>query len=97
MEATLARFQKLQNQHAVNIALLKYTASNVQNIPDTSATYLVQLSSNVSSELDNIRKILNTNYNPIDKDIKKSYYNQNHTYNTVETSNLTSKQQFTSI
>ena len=61
-EAALAQVQKLQNQQAVNTGLLQRTAANVQNTANTSAAHQAQLSNNVSSQLDNITKILNTNF-----------------------------------
>ena len=89
--------QKPQNQQAVNTTLLQCTTPNVQNTANTSAAHQAQLSSSISSQLDNITKILHTNFNRIDEDLKKSFYNQNLMYNTIETYYLVSEQQFASI
>ena len=51
----------------------------------------------MSRQLDNITKILNTNFSPIDKDFKKSIYNQNHIYNKMETWHQALEQRFASI
>ena len=75
---------KLQYQQRVNIGLLQRTAADMQNTANTSAAYQVQLSSSVSSQLDNIIKILNTNFTCIDGDLKKLFCNQNLIYNTME-------------
>ena len=83
-EAALAQVLKLQNQQAVNIWLLQRTAADMPNTADTSAAHQAQLPSSVSSQLDNITKILNTNFTRIDGDLKKSFYNQNLIYNTME-------------
>lgn len=56
-----------------------------------------QLSSSVRSQLDNITKMLNTNFNCIDEDLKTSFYNQNLIYNTMETRHLPYKQSFANI
>ena len=84
-EAALAQLQKLQNRQAVNTGLLQRTAANVQNTANTSSAHQAQLSSSVSSQLDNITKIRNTNFARIDGDLKKSFYNQNLIYNITET------------
>ena len=76
--------QKLQNQQAANTGLLQCTATDMQNTANTSAGHQVQVSSSVCSQLDNITKILNTNFVGIDADLKKSFYNQNLIYNTLE-------------
>ena len=89
--------QKLQNQQAVNTGLLQRTAADVQNTAKTSAAHQAQLSSSVSSQLDNITKILNINFTRIDGDLKKSFYNQNLIYNTMESRHQESEQPFTSI
>ena len=54
--------QKLQNHQAFNTGLLQRTNADVQNIANTSAAHQAQLSSRVSSQLDNITKILNANF-----------------------------------
>ena len=92
-----AQVQKLQIQQAVNIVLLQRTAANVQNTANTSAAHQVQLSSSVSSQRDNITKILNTNFANIDEDLRKSFYNQNLIDNTMESRHQKSKQGFASI
>ena len=74
-EAALAQVQKLQNQQAVNTGLLQHTAAVIQNTANTSAAHHTQLSSSVSSQLDNISNILNTNFTRINGDLKKSFYN----------------------
>ena len=56
----------------------------MQNIANTSAAQQLQLSTSVTSQLDNITKILNTNFNSSEEDLKKSFYNQNLIYNTME-------------
>ena len=89
--------QKLLNQQAVNTGLLQCTAADVQNTANTSAAHQAQLSSSVSSQLDNITKILNTNFVRINGDLKKSFYNQNLIYNTMEFRHQKSKQRFLSI
>ena len=96
-EAALAQFQKLQNRQASNIGLLQRTAADVQNTANTSAAHQAQLSSDVSSQLDNITKILNTNFTRIDRELKKSFYNQNHIYNTMESCHQKSEERFASI
>ena len=96
-EVALAQVQKLQNEQVVNTGLLQCTAGDVQNTANTSAAHPAQLSSNVSSQLDNIPKILNTNFMPIDGELKKSFYNQNFMYNTMESRHQKSKQRFASI
>ena len=83
-EAALVQVQKLQNQQAVNTWQLQHTAADTQNTANTSAAYQAQLSSSVSSHLDNISKILNTNFPCIDGDLKKSFYNQKFIYNTMK-------------
>ena len=83
-EAALAQVQKLQNQQAANTGLLQLTAADVQNTANTSTTHQAQLSSNVSSQLDTITKILNTKFTRIDGDLKKWFYNHNVIYNTME-------------
>ena len=55
-EAALAEVQKLQDQWVVNTGLLQHTATNVQNTANTSVAHQAQLSSSVSSQLDNITK-----------------------------------------
>ena len=74
----------LQNQQAVNTGLLQCTAADRLNTANTYTAHQAQLSSSVSSQLDNMIKILNTNFVGIDGDLKKSFYNQNVIYNTVE-------------
>ena len=69
----------------------------MQNTANTSAAHQAQLSNNVSSQLDNITKILNTNFTGIDGDLKKSFYNQNLIYNTMESRQQKSEQRFVSI
>ena len=96
-EAALAQVQKLQNQQAVNTGLLQGTATDVQNTANTAAAHQAQLSGSVSSQLDNITKILNTNFARIDGDLKKSFYNQNLIYNTMQSRHQTSEQRFASI
>ena len=96
-EAALAQVQKLQNQQVVNTGLLQRTAANVQNTANTYTAHQAQLSSNVSSQLDNITRILNTNFTPIDGVLKKSFYNQNLVYNTIESRHQKSEQRFASI
>ena len=83
-EAGLAQVQKLQKQQAVNTGLLQRTATDIQNTANTSAANQAQLSSSVSMQLDNITKILNNKFAHIDGDFKKSFYNQNIIYNTME-------------
>ena len=72
-------------------------AADVQNTANTSSAHQAQLSSSVSSQLDNITKILNTNFGRIDGDVKKSFYNQNLIYNTMESHHQKSKQCLASI
>ena len=96
-EAALAEVQKLQNQQAVNTGLLQHTAANVQNTANTSAAHRAQLFNSVTSQLDNIMKILNTNLARIDGDHKKSFYNQNLIYNTIESCHQKVEQWFASI
>ena len=96
-EAALAQVQKLQNQQAVNTGLLQRTAADVQNTANTSAAHQAQLSSSVSSQLNNITKILNTNFRRIDGDLKKSFHNQNLIYNTIESRHQESEQRLVSI
>ena len=96
-QASLAQVQKLQNQQAVNTGLLPRTAADVQNTANTSAAHQAQLSSSVSIQLDNITKILNTNFTRIDRDLKTSFYNQNLIYNTMESRHQKSEQRFASI
>ena len=84
-------------QQAANTGLLQRTTANVQNSANTSAAYQAQLSSSVSSQLDNITKILKINFNYIDEDLKKSFYNQNLMCNMIETYYLASEQQFASM
>ena len=69
----------------------------MQNTANTSAAHQAQLSSSVSSQLDNITKILNSNFAQIDGDLKKSFCNQSLIYNTVESRHQTSEQRFVSI
>ena len=83
-EAALAQVQQLQYQQAVNTGLVQRTAGDVQNTAITSAAHQAQLSSRVSSQLGNITQILNTNCARIDGDLMKSFYNQNLTYNCME-------------
>ena len=96
-KAALAQVQNLQNQQAVNRGLLQCTAADMQNTANTFAAHQVQWSSSISSQLDNITKILNTNFVHIDGDRKKSFCNQNFIYNTMESRNQKSKQRFASI
>ena len=96
-EATLTQVQKLQNQQGVNIGLFQRTATNVQNTANTSAAHQVQLSSSIRSQLDNITKILNSNFGRINENLKKYFYNENLIYNTIEIHHQHSKQQFASI
>ena len=84
-EAALAQVQKLQNQQAVNTGLLQRATADVQNTANTTTAHQAQLSGSVNSQLDNITKILNTNFARIDGDLKKSFYNQNLIYNITET------------
>ena len=77
--------QKLQNQQAANTGLLPCITTNMQNTDNISATQYAQLSTSVSGHLDNITKVLNTNFGCIDKDLKQSFYNQNLICNTMET------------
>ena len=96
-EAALAQVQKLQNQQAVNTGLLQRTAADVENTAITSAAHQAQLSSSVSSQLDNITEFLNTNFVHIDEDLKKSFCDQNLIYNTLESRHQKCKQRFASI
>ena len=64
----------------------------VQNTANTSTTQHAQLSSNLSSQLDNITKILNTNFACIDEDMKRFFCNQKLIYNTIQTRQLASEQ-----
>ena len=96
-EVVLVQVQKLQNQQAVNTGLLQRTAANVQNTANTSTAHQAQLSTGVSNQLDNITKILNTNFRHIDGDLKKSFNNQNLIYNTMESRHQKSEQRFASI
>ena len=96
-ETALTQVQKLQNQQAVNTGLLQRTTADVQNTANTSPAYQAQLSSSVSSQLDNITKILNTNFVRKDEDPKKSFYNQNLIYNTMESRHQIFEQRFASI
>ena len=84
--------QKLQNQQAVNTRLLQHTTANMQNTANSSSVYQAQLSSSVSSQLDNITEIHNINFNHINKNLKKSFYNQSLMYNMLETCHLASEQ-----
>ena len=93
----MAQVQKLQNQQAVNTGLLQRTATNVQNTAYNSAAIQARLSSSVSSQLDNFTKILNINFAGPDGDLKKSFYNWNLTYNTMESRHQKSEQRFASI
>ena len=81
----------------MNTGLLQRTAANVQNTANTSTASQAQLSSSISRQLDNMTKILHTNFNCIDADLKKLVYNRNLIYNTIETRHLASEQLFTSI
>ena len=83
-EVALAQVQKLQNQQAVNTGILQRTATDMQNTGNTSAADQAQLSSSVSSQLDNIPKILNANFGRIGADLKKSFCNQNLINNRME-------------
>ena len=96
-EAALAQVQKIPNQQAVNTGLLQRTAADVPNTANTSVAHQAQLSISVSSQLDNITKILTTTFACIDGDLKKSFHNQNLIYNTVESRHQKSKQRFASI
>ena len=96
-EAALAQVQKLQNQQVAKTGLLLRTAADVQNTANTSAAHQAQLSSNVSNQLDNITKILRTNFIRIDGDLKKSFNNQNLIYNTMESRHQKSEERFASI
>ena len=69
----------------------------MQNTAYTSTAHQAQLSRSVSSQLDNITNILNTNFLRIDGDLKKSFYNQNLIYNTIESRLQKSEQRFASI
>ena len=69
----------------------------MQNTVNTSASQQVQLSSSIGSQLDNIIKSLNTNFDDIDKDLKKSFYDPKLIYNTVETRHLALEHRFASI
>ena len=72
-------------------------AANVQNMANTSVVQQAQFSSSISSQLDNITKILNSNFANIDKYLKKSFHNQNLIYNTMETRHQALEQRFASI
>ena len=87
----------LQTWQAANAGLLQCTAANVQNTANTSTAQQVQLSSSVSSQLDNITKILNTIFACIDENLKKLFYNQNLIYNTIESCHQKSEPPFASI
>ena len=86
--------QKLQNQQAVNTGFLQYTTANKQNTANTSASQYAQLSSNVSTNVDTVTNILNAS---IAEDLKKSFYNQNLIYNTMESCHQISEQDIASI
>ena len=77
MEAAFALVQRVQNQEAVNTGLLQYTPANVQHTANTYATQHTPSSSNVSSQLDNMIEILNTNFPCIDEDLKIYFPYQN--------------------
>ena len=96
-DATLRQVQKFQNQLVVKTELLQCTAANAQNTSNTSATQWTQLSSSVSRQLDNITKVLNINFDCINQKLKKSFYNQNIMYNTMETCHLNTEQRFASV
>ena len=96
-KVALAQVQKLQKWQAVNTGLLPRTGADLHNTANTTIAHQEQLSSSVSSQLNDITKILNTNFGRIDGDLKKSFYNQNLIYNTMESYHQKSKQQFTSI
>ena len=71
--------------------------ANVSNTANTSATQQAQLSSSISSQLENITKFLNINVNYINKGLKKCFYNQNIICNTMEARHLNFEQQVVSI
>ena len=96
-EAALTLVQMLQNQQAVNRGLLQRMTADMQNTAKTFLVHQAQWSSSLSSQLDNITKILNTNFASIDRDLKKSFYNHHHTYNIMQSSLQKSKQGFASI
>ena len=61
------------------------------------AAHQGQLSNYVNNQLDNINKILNTNFACIDEHLKKSFHNQNLMYHTMATRHLPLEQRFASI
>ena len=93
----MAQLQKLQIQQAVNTGLLLRTVANMQNTAQNSVQYLIQLSSSLSSQLTNVTKILNSNFEYVDGDLKKSFYNQNLISNTMESRHQKSEKRFTTI
>ena len=96
-EDALAQAQKRYNQQVVNTVLLQRTAAELQNTANTSAAHQAQWSSSVSSQLDNITKILNTNFTGTDKVLENLFYNQNLIYNTMESFHQKSEQRFATI
>ena len=68
-----------------NTGLLQRITANVQNMVNTCASQHVQLSGDISTKLDAITDILNSNFLRIDEDQKKSFYNQNLICNSMET------------
>ena len=89
--------QQLLTQQAANPGLLQRTIVNMQNTLKTYAIQQAQLCSSVSSQLDNITKILNGHFARIDEDLKKFLYNQNFIYNTMETHHQNSERWVASI
>ena len=77
--------------------MLYHTVTNIQNTANTSAARQAQLFSNISSQLDNISKILNTNLDCIDEYLTKSCYNQNLMHDMMKTCHVVLEQWFASI
>ena len=69
----------------------------MQNTANTATAHQAQVSSSVSSQLDNITEIRNTSFNGLNEDLRKSFYNQNLMQDTMETCYLASGQRFASI
>ena len=69
----------------------------MQNTAIISSAHQAQLSSSIRSQLNNIIKILITNFTWIDGDFKKSFYNQNLIYITMESHHQKFEQPFAHI
>src|SRR5437868_6526956 len=82
--ASLTRVQRIEDQHNTNTGLLQRTAANVQNTANTAASETAHLSTSVSQQLTQIQNLVTAGFAQVNKDLRKSFHNQNVMYRLAE-------------